>query len=132
AMVLTGRAALEASGPVAAEDELGIGGFERVMGPNGAAQYYARDRAQAWRLLHRHLAYTYVVPGEPGPRRAATRDPIDRDPGRNPYPEAGRGDGFATIGEIFDPRVNPDRKRPFSMRALMGAVVDRDGGHLER
>ncbi|MDP3937295.1 MAG: biotin carboxylase N-terminal domain-containing protein, partial [Deltaproteobacteria bacterium] len=33
-MVLTGVAALEASGGVAAEDELGIGGYERTMGPN--------------------------------------------------------------------------------------------------
>jgi acetyl-CoA carboxylase carboxyltransferase component len=32
-MVLTGRAALEASGAVSAEDEHAIGGFERIMGP---------------------------------------------------------------------------------------------------
>ena len=46
-MVLTGRAALEASGGVAAEDEVAIGGFERIMGPNGEAQYYAGDLAAA-------------------------------------------------------------------------------------
>jgi acetyl-CoA carboxylase carboxyltransferase component len=40
--------------------------------------------------------------------------------------------GFATVGEIFDASTNPDRKRPFGMRSVMEAVVDRDGGHLER
>ena len=34
-MVLTGRLALAASGSVSAEDEVSIGGHERVMGPNG-------------------------------------------------------------------------------------------------
>ncbi|MGH7823534.1 MAG: carboxyl transferase domain-containing protein, partial [Candidatus Binatia bacterium] len=40
-MVLTGRAALEAAGSVSAEDEIAIGGLERIMGPNGEAQYSA-------------------------------------------------------------------------------------------
>jgi acetyl-CoA carboxylase carboxyltransferase component len=131
AMVLTGRAALEASGSVAAEDEVGIGGFERVMGPNGEAQYFARDVGEAWRILYQHYRYSYVVPGEAGPRRLPSADPPARSICDEPYPAAA-GDGFATIGELFDPRANPERKRPFAMRALMGAVVDRDGGHLER
>ena len=42
AMVLTGKQALDFSGGVSAEDNLGIGGFERIMGPNGQAQYWAR------------------------------------------------------------------------------------------
>ena len=62
-MVLTGRLALEASGSVAAEDEVAIGGFERVMGPNGEAQYYARNLAEGYRILYDHYRYTYVVPG---------------------------------------------------------------------
>ncbi len=36
-MVLTGKQALDFSGGVSAEDNLGIGGYERVMGPNGQA-----------------------------------------------------------------------------------------------
>src|SRR5207247_9241428 len=40
-MVLTGRAALAASGSVAGEDEVAIGGYERVMGPNGQGQFLA-------------------------------------------------------------------------------------------
>ena len=45
-MVLTGKRALDYSGGVSAEDNLGIGGYERIMGPNGQAQYYApRHRA---------------------------------------------------------------------------------------
>jgi acetyl/propionyl-CoA carboxylase alpha subunit/acetyl-CoA carboxylase carboxyltransferase component len=128
AMVLTGRAALAASGSVSAEDETSIGGYERVMGPNGQAQFYAESLADAFRLLHEHYQYTYVVPGERGPRALVTGDPRGRDLLATPYP----GDGFATVGELFDERTNPGRKRAFSMRALMSAVVDGDGGHLER
>ncbi len=45
AMVLTGKQALDYSGGVSAEDNVGIGGYERIMGPNGQAQYWARDLA---------------------------------------------------------------------------------------
>ncbi|MDX1650826.1 MAG: carboxyl transferase domain-containing protein, partial [Myxococcota bacterium] len=127
-MVLTGRAALEASGAVSAEDEQGIGGYERVMGPNGEAQYFASDLAEAYRVLYEHYDYTYVVPGEAGPRRLASEDPPERDPGDHPCD----AEGFARVGEIFDDAANPGRKRPFPMRAVMEAVVDRDGGRLER
>ena len=40
--------------------------------------------------------------------------------------------GFATVGEIFDDQTNPGRKRPFAMRNVMSAVIDQDGGRLER
>jgi acetyl-CoA carboxylase carboxyltransferase component len=45
---------------------------------------------------------------------------------------AGEAEGFRNVGEIFDAAANPDRKRPFPMRALMAGVIDHDGGHLER
>jgi acetyl/propionyl-CoA carboxylase alpha subunit/acetyl-CoA carboxylase carboxyltransferase component len=131
AMVLTGRAALEASGAVAAEDEVAIGGFERVMGPNGEAQYFARDLGDAYRILYQHYRYTYVVPGESRPRLRPSDDPSERSICDEPYPEPD-ADGFAKLGDVFDAAQNGERKRPFSMRALMNAVVDRDGGHLER
>ena len=86
-MVLTGKAALDASGSVSADDEISIGGYERVMGPNGEAQYYARNLAEAYALLYEHYRYSYVVPGEPGPRAAA--DPRSR--GRSIDEAAGRG-----------------------------------------
>jgi len=130
-MVLTGRAALEASGAVSAEDEIAIGGFERIMGPNGEAQYFARNLGDAYRILYEHYRYTYVVPGEAGPREFATSDPRDRSIGDTPI-EADDADGLATIGELFDDQTNPGRKRPFSMRAVMNSVVDFDGGRLER
>ena len=41
AMVLTGKQSLDFSGGVSAEDNFGIGGYDRVMGPNGQAQYWA-------------------------------------------------------------------------------------------
>jgi acetyl/propionyl-CoA carboxylase alpha subunit/acetyl-CoA carboxylase carboxyltransferase component len=129
-MVLTGRAALEASGGVAAEDEVGIGGFERVMGPNGQAQYYAVDLADAYRILYEHYRYTYVVPGETRPRASATTDPAERS--IVDFPCGDDAGEFRTVGEIFDDASNPGRKKPFPMRAVMAALVDRDGGHLER
>jgi hypothetical protein len=41
AMVLTGKQALDFSGAVSAEDNFGIGGYDRVMGLNGQGQYWA-------------------------------------------------------------------------------------------
>jgi acetyl-CoA carboxylase carboxyltransferase component len=67
-MVLTGSAALAAAGSISAEDEVTIGGHERVMGPNGQAQYFATDLLSAYQLLYRCYDYSYVVPGESGPR----------------------------------------------------------------
>ena len=130
-MVLTGRAALEASGAVSAEDEIAIGGFERIMGPNGEAQYFARNLADAYRILYDHYRYTYVVAGETRPRPFVTTDPPERSIGDTAI-DAEDADGLATIGELFDDETNPGRKRPFSMRAVMKSVVDVDGGHLER
>ena len=49
AMVLTGKQSLDFSGGVSAEDNFGIGGYDRVMGPNGQAQYWAPNLAGALR-----------------------------------------------------------------------------------
>lgn len=130
-MVLTGRDALEASGAVAAEDEIAIGGFEHIAGPNGEAQYFATDLAGAIQLLGEHHRYTYVVPGEDQPRRRVTTDPADRDVSLSPYIASG-DQTFETVGEIFASDANPGRKKPFAMRAVMSALVDEDGGWLER
>lgn len=130
AMVLTGRKALEAAGSVAAEDEIGIGGFERIMGANGEAQYFASDLIDAYHVLYEHYRFTYVVPGEASVRRQATSDPASRDVTRARYDEPAHG--FRTVGEIFGDATNPGRKRPFAMREVMRAVIDQDGGWLER
>ena len=89
AMVLTGKTALDYSGSVSAEDNLGIGGYEHIMGPNGQAQYWARDLREACQILLRHYDHTYVVPGERFPRRAATADPPTRDIRAFPHDSAG-------------------------------------------
>jgi len=128
-MVLTGRAALEASGAVAAEDEIAIGGYERVMGPNGEGQYYARNLADAYRMLYEYYEISYVVPGEPCPRRAVTTDLPSRSVCDHRLDE---GEDFASVGEIFDDASNPGRKRAFPMRAVMESLIDRDASHLER
>jgi biotin carboxyl carrier protein len=75
AMVLTGKEALDYSGGVSAEDNQGIGGYERIMGPNGQAQYFASDLTEACRILLRHYEHSYVAPGERFSRRATTSDP---------------------------------------------------------
>jgi acetyl/propionyl-CoA carboxylase alpha subunit/acetyl-CoA carboxylase carboxyltransferase component len=130
-MVLTGRAALEASGSVSAEDEAAIGGFERIMGPNGEAQYFARNIADAYRILYEHYRYTFVAPGESTPRPFPTQDQSNRSL-TDFICEPEEGHDFRTLGEIFDPATNLDRKRPFSMRLVMESLIDQDGGHLER
>ena len=79
AMVLTGKQAIDYSGGVSAEDNLGIGGYSRIMGPNGEAQYWAPDLAAACTILFDHYELTYRAPGERWPRPAHTTDPVDRD-----------------------------------------------------
>jgi acetyl-CoA carboxylase carboxyltransferase component len=131
AMVLTGKTALDYSGSVSAEDNLGIGGYERVMGPNGQAQYWARDIADACRILLRHYDHTYVVPGERFPRRAATADAIDRDVRLSPHGGDEPG-AFALVGDVFSDETNPGRKQPFEIRKVMAAAADQDHPPLER
>ncbi|MGW4639020.1 ATP-binding protein [Sphaerisporangium sp. NPDC004334] len=130
AMVLTGKQALDFSGGVSAEDNFGIGGYDRVMGPNGQAQYWAPDLAGARGVLMSHYDHTYVAPGERGPRRATTTDPVDRD--ISGFPHAVAGSDFTTVGEIFSAEVNPDRKKPFDIRTVMRALSDQDHPVLER
>ncbi len=77
-----------------------------------------------------HYDHTYVVPGETGPRQALTSDPSDRDVSGFPHPVA--GSDFATVGEIFSPQHNPDRKKPFDIRTVMRALSDQDHPVLER
>jgi acetyl-CoA carboxylase carboxyltransferase component len=131
ALVLTGKEALEYSGSVSAEDNQGIGGYDRIMGPNGQAQYRAASVAQAIQLLVRHYEHAYVAPGERFPRRAATNDPRERDVRTFPHGPAG-GAAFATVGDVFSARENPDRKKPFDIRRVMAACVDQDHAPLER
>jgi len=129
-MVLTGKQSLDFSGGVSAEDNFGIGGYDRVMGPNGQAQYWAPDLYGARSVLLAHYDHTYVVPGEGAPRRAATSDPIERDVCAYPHDVA--DSEFRTVGDIFSSATNPDRKKPFDIRTLMRAVADQDHRVLER
>ncbi len=130
AMVLTGKQSLDFSGGVSAEDNFGIGGYDRVMGPNGQAQYWAPNLAAARDVLMAHYDHSYVVPGELRPRRAATTDPFDRD--ISSFPHTLAGSEFSTAGEIFSAAANPDRKKPFDIRTVMRAVADQDHPVLER
>ncbi|GAA1984000.1 biotin carboxylase N-terminal domain-containing protein [Catenulispora subtropica] len=130
AMVLTGKHALDFSGGVSAEDNFGIGGYDRVMGPNGQAQYWAPNLAAARDVLMAHYDHTYIAPGETTPRRAATNDPTDRD--ISTFPHTYAGSDFTTVGEIFSASSNPDRKKPFDIRTVMRALSDQDHAVLER
>ena len=126
-MVLSGKQALDHSGSVSAEDNQGIGGYERIMGPNGQAQYLARDLPDACRLLLRWYEHTWKAPGERFPRQAETRDPRDRDIRDFPH-----GNEFRTVGEVFSEETNPGREKPFDIRKVMSAAVDQDHEPLER
>jgi acetyl/propionyl-CoA carboxylase alpha subunit/acetyl-CoA carboxylase carboxyltransferase component len=130
AMVLTGKQALDFSGGVSAEDNFGIGGYDRVMGPNGQAQYWAPSLAAACDVLMAHYEHAYIAPGETTPRKALTADPADRDV--SGYPHAVAGSDFTTVGQIFSAEHNPDRKKPFDIRTVMRALSDQDHPVLER
>jgi acetyl/propionyl-CoA carboxylase alpha subunit/acetyl-CoA carboxylase carboxyltransferase component len=130
AMVLAGKEALDYSGGVSAEDNFGIGGYERIMGPNGEAQYWAGDLADACRVLIRYYEHTYVAPGERFPRRAHTTDPAERDVGESPHHAP--GSRLKRIADVFSDEFNGDRKQPFDIRSVMSAVIDSDHRPLER
>jgi acetyl-CoA carboxylase carboxyltransferase component len=122
AMVLTGKRALDYSGSVSADDHQGIGGSRRIMGPNGEAQFVVRDITEACATLIAYYEITYSS------RRKKTADPRERDPMLMPY----EGDGFTTVGDVFDPKTNPSRKKPFAIRRVLRAVIDQDRAPLER
>ncbi len=130
AMVLTGKQSLDYSGGVSAEDNFGIGGYDRIMGPNGEAQYWAPDISAAVDVLLAHYEHTYTARGERFPRPAPTSDPADRDISASPHNAPGTE--FSGLGEIFDAASNPERKKPFDMRSLLRGVADADHRTLER
>ncbi|MCZ2811791.1 ATP-grasp domain-containing protein [Modestobacter sp. VKM Ac-2979] len=130
AMVLTGKHSLDYSGGVSAEDNFGIGGYDRVMGPNGQAQYWAPNLTAAVELLFQHYEYAYVAPGERWARRSDTGDPVDRDV--RSFPHQHPSSEFTTVGDIFSAETNPDRKKAFDIRTVMRAVTDQDHPVLER
>ena len=130
AMVLTGKHSLDYSGGVSAEDNFGIGGYDRVMGPNGQAQYWAPNLTAAVDLLFSHYEHSYVAPGERWARPVTTEDPSDRDV--RDFPHDHPSSDFTTVGDIFSATANPERKKPFDIRTVMRAVTDQDHPVLER
>jgi hypothetical protein len=99
AMVLTGKHSLDYSGGVSAEDNFGIGGYDRVMGPNGQAQYWAPDLAAA---VERAVSPTTTTPTSPRrgvPPPAPTSDPRDRDVRDHPHDHP--DSDFRTVGDVF-------------------------------
>ena len=145
AMVLTGKQAIDYSGGVSAEDNFGIGGYGRIMGPNGEAQYWAPSLAAACGILFDHYDLTYRAPGERWPRRAATTDPVDRDVRSTPHHV--EGVDFTTVGDIFSDTRQPrpqeavrhphadgrrHRPGPRAARALAGDGRGRDGRGVRR
>ena len=130
AMVLTGKQSLDFSGGVSAEDNHGIGGYDRIMGPNGEAQYWAPDLAGACGVLLAHHEHAYVAPGERVPRRGVSADPAARDV--RDAPHSAPGSPLLRVGDILDDERNPARKLPFDIRAVMRATIDADREPLER
>ncbi len=130
AMVLTGKQSLDFSGGVSAEDNYGIGGYDRIMGPNGQAQYWAPDFAGARDVLLAHYDHTYPSPGSARPGPVETTDPVDRDV--SGYPHDVPDSPFTRVGDIFSAETNPERKKPFDIRTVMRAVSDQDHDVLER
>lgn len=110
-----------------AGDDQEIGGYERILGPNGQAQYFARDLGEACRTLLYHYEHTWVAPGERFPRPHPTADPRDRDVRDFPH-----GGDLATVGDVFSETANPGLGKPFEIRRVMSALIDQDHAPLER
>ena len=131
AMVLTGKQSLDFSGGVSAEDNFGIGGYDRVMGPNGQAQYWAPNLTAACDVLMAHYDHTYVAPGETRAAQGGHHRP--GRPRRLRLPARHGGQRLQPpSGEIFSAEHNPDRKKPFDIRTVMRALSDQDHPVLER
>jgi acetyl-CoA carboxylase carboxyltransferase component len=131
AMVLTGKKALDFSGGVSAEDERGIGGVERVMGPNGQAQYKVADISEAYTILFEIYRHTYCDPITGQVPRFQSNDVKNRDICLHPYTDKNHPH-FTKIGDIFESTVNAERKKPFAIRHVMQALIDQDSPQLER
>lgn len=129
-MVLTGKKALDFSGSVSAEDNIGIGGVEQIMAPNGQAQYKVHDIADAYRLLFTHYRISYSAGHSPYGTPRDSGDAIDRNVCEFPY-EDRLNQGFKFVGDIIGEK-NKERKKPFDMRQIMQAVRDQDSPLLER
>ena len=130
-MVLTGKQSLDYSGGVSAEDNFGIGGYDRVMGPNGEAQYWAPNLTAACDDPVRALRPRLRRAGRAVPASGADQRPARTatcGPSRTSHPDS----DFTTVGDIFSAETNPDRKKPFDIRTVMRAVVDQDHAILER
>ena len=115
AMVLTGKQALDFSGGVSAEDNFGIGGFDRVMGPNGQAQYWAPTLEEACHApaapLRPHLCRARRALSAPDGRR--TRPTVTCATS----PHAVAGSDFRLVGDVFSAIATPSaRSRSTSAR----------------
>ncbi len=130
-MLLTGKKALDFSGSISGENNLEIGGAEKIMAPNGQAQIRVSNLSDAYKALFSHYRYTYLPPDEGTRLPSKTSDRDDRDISNEPYNDFLQ-QGFSTIGDIFSVEKNPERKKPFDIQQVMKAVIDRDGGYLER
>ena len=124
AMVLTGKQALDYSGGVSAEDNFGIGGYERIMGPTGR-------RSTGPRTSRTPAGCCWRTTSTPTSRRAsASRVGLDHGPDR---PRRARGPALGPrlrlrrVGEIFSDETNPGRKKPFDIRSVMRATIDPTG-----
>ena len=125
AMVLTGKQSLDYSGGVSAEDNFGIGGYDRIMGRNGQAQYWAPDLSAAADVLLAHYEHTYTAPGERFPRPAPTTDPAERDICAAPH--AGLAREFSTLGRSS---IHQQSRAQEALRHALAAA--RRGGRRPR
>ena len=132
AMVLTGKQSLDFSGGVSAEDNFGIGGYDRVMGPERAGAVLGagprRRLRRADGALRPHLRRARRVAARAGP---PTTDPVG--PRRLAVPARVAGQRLHHgRRDLLRRRRNPDRKKAFDIRTVMRALADQDHPTLER
>ncbi|MCK7502622.1 MAG: hypothetical protein MZW92_81985 [Comamonadaceae bacterium] len=91
-----------------AEDNFGIGGYERIMGPNGQAQYWARDLRRGVPAPAAPLrAHATSCPASASRAGAATADPVDARRPRLPARQRSPEPASRTVGDVFSDRAEP-------------------------
>ena len=127
-MVLTGKQALDYSGGVSAEDNFGIGGYDRIMGPNGQAPVLGADPGRA-------PADVLLAPLRPHLRRAGRAlpaagrhqpTPLDRDISQRRRTPLADSDFATRRRHLLGRRATPSARSRSTSASCCARVADAD------
>ena len=125
-MVLTGKQALDFSGGVSAEDNFGIGGFERIMGPNGQGQYWAPTLRAGLPRADAALRAQLRRAGRAVPAPSAYRRPESTATCARPRTRPSRAATSPPSATSSPPSATPSARSRSTSARCMRAVTDTD------